>query len=295
MDVDLASVADELYGLAPEEFTAARAGHEKAAKQAGEDELAAQIHALTKPNRVAWLANQLARERADEIQPLLELGEGLRRATKSLSGDQLRELTQQRHELVYALVQEATRLARAAGHQVSGDTTRGLEDTLHAALADPAAADELAAGRLARGLQRTGFETESTQRAPAQTAKPAKRGRGAGAGKDAGSTQRRRAEQLQRADRDLQRAQEAADEAGQARDEAGTRAEDAEAAEQSAGDEVERLTKELDAATEAHRRAERDARRARTSFDRADRAVRDADRRVADATERRDRLAAEPG
>jgi hypothetical protein len=69
--------------------------------------LAAQIHQLTKPNLVAWLANQLARERADEIRPLLELGVALREATATLSGQQLRELSRQQRQLVYALVQQA--------------------------------------------------------------------------------------------------------------------------------------------------------------------------------------------
>jgi len=51
--VDLDTVADELYGLPPEEFTAARTAAEKEAKAAGEMELAAQIRTLAKPNQVA--------------------------------------------------------------------------------------------------------------------------------------------------------------------------------------------------------------------------------------------------
>ena len=95
-------IADELYGLPPEEFTAARTRYEKAAKAAGERDEAARIHSLAKPTVTAWLANQLAREHRDELEPLLELGAGLRDATRNLAGDQLRALSRQQHELVRA-------------------------------------------------------------------------------------------------------------------------------------------------------------------------------------------------
>jgi hypothetical protein len=155
--VDVESVSDELYGLPLDDFTPARNEREKQAKAAGEKDLAAQIHQLTKPNLVAWLANQLARERVDEIRPLLELGAALREATATLSGQQLRELSRQQRQLVYALVQQARRLANAAGRKVSEDTARGLEDTLRAALVDPHAAEALVAGRLTEGMQNSGF------------------------------------------------------------------------------------------------------------------------------------------
>ena len=64
------------------------------------------METLPKPSVTAWLANQLAREHREELQPLLELGAALREATRTLSGDQLRDLSCQQHELVYALVQQ---------------------------------------------------------------------------------------------------------------------------------------------------------------------------------------------
>ncbi len=71
-------IADELYGLPPEEFTAARTRYEKEAKAAGARDEAARIHSLAKPTVTAWLANQLARSHHEELEPLLELGAGLR-------------------------------------------------------------------------------------------------------------------------------------------------------------------------------------------------------------------------
>ena len=158
---DIDEIADELYGLQPDEFTAARTRHEKEAKAAGDRDLAARIHSLGKPTVTAWLANQLVREHRDQLEPLLELGAGLREATRTLAGEQLRALSRQQHELVYALVQHARQLARAAGRSVTEDTARGLEETLRAALADEDVADVLLAGHLTDALHTSGFEPAS--------------------------------------------------------------------------------------------------------------------------------------
>ncbi|NUT32742.1 MAG: hypothetical protein HOV79_06665, partial [Hamadaea sp.] len=150
-------IADHLYGLPLEEFTPARQAAAKKARDAGDPDLAKAVTALRKPTVVAWLANQLVREHAAELTPLLDLGAALREATADLDGDQLRRLSAQQHQVVHALVQRAKRTAKASGRPVSEDTARGLEDTLHAALADPGAAAALQAGRLTEGLSRIGF------------------------------------------------------------------------------------------------------------------------------------------
>jgi len=152
-------IADQLYGLPPEEFTAARTRFEKEAKTAGDRDAAARIHALAKPTVTAWLANQLTRDHRDELESLLQLGAGLRDATRDLAGDQLRALSRQRNELISALVQHGRQLARAAGRSVSEDATRALADTLHAALADEDAGTLLVAGRLVDALHSSEFGT----------------------------------------------------------------------------------------------------------------------------------------
>jgi hypothetical protein len=153
--VDLDSIADELYGLAPTEFTAARTEREKAARADGQKALAAQIHRLAKPNLTAWLANQLVRSHPGDVASLLELGARLREATASMSGDDLRELSSQQRRLVTSLVGKAKHLA--AGRTVGGDAERELESTLRAALADAGAAAALQAGRLVGALHNSGF------------------------------------------------------------------------------------------------------------------------------------------
>ena len=186
--MDLEAVADELYGLWPGEFTAARTEREREARAAGDKELARQVKALGRPTTVAWLANRLVRDHGEELQPLLELGDALREATAVLQGEELRALSQQQHQLVAALVRQARRDAAGAGHRVGEDAARGLEETLRAALADSDLSAQLAAGRLSGGLQHSGFG--ATAGAGAGGAGPARRvATPAGmAGSTAGST-----------------------------------------------------------------------------------------------------------
>jgi hypothetical protein len=152
--VDLDEVADELFGLPPGDFVATRTARAKQARADGDRDLAAAITALAKPTKVAWLANQLVRQRRDDVAPLLELGAGLREATASLSGEDLRRLTKQQHQLVHALVQQARSLA---GGPVTQDVADGVDKTLRAALADSGLADQLLQGRLTEGLEFSGF------------------------------------------------------------------------------------------------------------------------------------------
>jgi len=169
--VDINSVADELYSLPPEEFTASRNLREQEAKALGDMLLAAEIHRLAKPNTAAWLANQLVREHSDEVRSFLDLGAAFSEATAMLSGDQLRELGRQRRERVRALLAQVRGLANASGHKVSQDAARAVESTLHAALADERVAEQLSAGRLTDTLQSTSprWRTPSRQPSPRLT------------------------------------------------------------------------------------------------------------------------------
>jgi hypothetical protein len=291
MDID--SVADELYALPPEDFTAARAAREKEAKAAGDKELLAAIHQLGKPNLVAWLANQLVRERADEIGPLLELGAALREATAALSGPDLRELSRQQHQVVYALVQEAKALARAAGRKVSPDTERGLEDSLHAALADEGAAELLLAGRLTTSLQRIGFPGGPD--ANPLPAKPApKAGTSTSASRKAASVtteaelaQRRRAAELERAKQAESIARTSAKRSKALVEQAGTALERAEKELTSAADRVEEVRAELEKVTKAHDKSEASRNAARNRVEETERAAVDAEAELERATSRR--------
>ncbi|MGB9281214.1 MAG: hypothetical protein WCB57_14185 [Pseudonocardiaceae bacterium] len=146
--MDIESVADELYSLPRAEFTAARDAAAQRAREQGHRELAEQIGVLRRPSTAAWLANQLAREHPDQIRALMKLGDALREAQRELQGEQLRRLSQQRHELVQAAVQQI----RAAGRPMSDAVTRELVNTFTAAVNSSAAAQAVASGRLTAAL-----------------------------------------------------------------------------------------------------------------------------------------------
>jgi hypothetical protein len=284
-DVDINSVADQLYALPPAEFTAARTVSEQEAKANGDKQLAAAIHQLRKPTMGAWIANQLVREHASEVQAFVDLGASLREATAMLSGDQLRELDRARRQLVYALMQQARGLANAAGHKVSQDTASGVEDTLHAALADEHAAAQLTAGRLTDTLQAKGFpSTEASTSTEPTTDLPS-----ADSPKDK-SAEQRRADKLGRAERDEQLARAAVRDAADGLERAQASVVSAKAAAKEAAELVIGLRAQLDKAEVEASLREQEHQRARTELVRAGRTGQVAGQGLEEAVKRRERL-----
>ncbi|MDX6264084.1 MAG: hypothetical protein QOH84_5772 [Kribbellaceae bacterium] len=164
--VDLAVVAAELYGLTPDEFTAARNQVAKTADGAA----AVAIKALRKPTLAAWLANLLVRTDPDGVNALTELGEELRAAHLSADGARLRELTPRRHDLVTTLVASARVEAQELGRTTTTSVTDRLAETLDAAIIDPGAAQLLRSGQLTSALRHVGFGVVDETGAPAQLA-----------------------------------------------------------------------------------------------------------------------------
>jgi len=204
LEAALDEVADELYALPPEDFTAARAARVKAARAAGDRALATAIGTLRRPTTGAWVVNTLARERADRLAELLDLGEQLRAAQERLVGAELRRLSEQRREVVAGLTREAAELATARGHRPSDAVAREVETTLDAALADEAAGAAARSGRLTTALAYAGMgpvdlegAVATPPRAPVERARTrptaaAKAGASAGsAPKGTGSDERR--------------------------------------------------------------------------------------------------------
>ncbi|MFG1794613.1 hypothetical protein [Nocardia sp. NPDC049149] len=153
----LDDIAVDLYGLAPSEFVTARTARVKAARDAGDKELAAAIGKLRKPTVTAWTVNLLAREAPDDVAALLQLGAALRTAQQRLSGAELRSLTGQRQQAVTALAKKAGALAAEHGHPVNESVLREIGQTLTAALADPAVAEHVHTGTLATATTYSGF------------------------------------------------------------------------------------------------------------------------------------------
>ena len=153
----LEEVADELYGLVPDEFIPAREDHVRAARAAGDRAFAKDVTGLRKPSTAAWVVNLLVRRATDQLVGLLDLGESLRTAQAALAGDQLKELGRQRAQVVSAIAREGRRLAREAGHPVSPAIEEEVAETLRAALADPVAAQAVRSGRLTSSLSYAGL------------------------------------------------------------------------------------------------------------------------------------------
>ncbi|AOD22311.1 hypothetical protein IM25_12405 [Rhodococcus sp. p52] len=154
---DLDSVADALYGLDPGDFVAARSEFAAQAREAGDRELTAAIGRLRKPTVAAWMVNLLARERADELAALLDIGSALRTAQRRLSGSEMRKLSEQRRRVVAALERDAGRLAADRGRTVSESALREVGRTLNAALSDPDIGQQVRQGRLDAIVESDGF------------------------------------------------------------------------------------------------------------------------------------------
>jgi hypothetical protein len=141
--VDLATIAAELYGLPPKEFTATRDARASEARTAGEKDLASSLKQLRKPTVGAWMANMLVRQQPREIEQLIELG-GTLRSARSLDGAEIRATTKQK-------------LATRLGQPVSQAAEIELEATLDAAFADPESAQSLIEGDLTTALHYSGL------------------------------------------------------------------------------------------------------------------------------------------
>ncbi|MET9000507.1 hypothetical protein [Amycolatopsis sp. NPDC004169] len=138
--MDFDTVAGELYGGDLAEFVSARTKAVKAAKAAGDAELAKRIQQLRKPTTAAAIVNGLARDDSDQLSELAELGTELREAHTRLAGDDLRALTRRRGELVRRILHELP--------SMSDTVSREVEATLEAVAADPDTAALALAGRL---------------------------------------------------------------------------------------------------------------------------------------------------
>src|SRR3954464_12036662 len=114
--MDLDSAVEELYAGSPDDFIERRTALVAQARAAKDRELAKQIGALRRPTRSAWLVNLLAREDADELGALLDLGDALRAAQEQLSGAELRRLSAQRRTAVDGLARRAAALGAEHGH-----------------------------------------------------------------------------------------------------------------------------------------------------------------------------------
>lgn len=287
--MDLASVADELYGLLPADFTAARNGRAKAVG-AEDKALVDQIRRLPKPSAAAWAVNMLVRRRPDDITGILDLGVSLREAQESLDRDEMKALGRQRQALIAAVARLARDLAAELGNPISDSAVAELEQTLQAAMADPGAALAVRTGRLVRALSSTGLEPPDLAGAVAGPApEPEAPGTRVAAAKRRPSAKADQAAR-RRSERDLARARQAVADAERRDEKARAELEAIDARLAELAPLRARLTEELDElearvaeVTRDASAADHEARALRQDRDRADRAVAEAQRHLARA------------
>ena len=256
------AVAGELYGLPVSEFTAARDRYAADARRAGDREFAASIKQPRRPTMGAWLTNQLVRKKSDEVAALLRLGSALRDAQAQLAIDDMRQLSQQAQQLLTALGRQARQLAGDAGQRVGDGAVRELEETLHAALADPDASDEVQAGHLTSALSYAGFGSVEVTAAGSTAPRAA-----------APSAPDAYGEALRQAQAELADARQAADELEGRLEEARRVQAHLEQQVQEASEQLERLRAEASEAATAAREAARTYRDAERRVGRAETAV----------------------
>lgn len=222
--MDLKPVADELYGLPPKDFTAAR---NAAAKQAGDKDLAKAISELRKPTVGAWAVNKLVRDAPEGLEEALGL------STAQLT---MRELGRKRKELMETLVYRTLELTGP----LADDAVTQVRNTLTAAMADPESAEQVRAGHLTKALEYSGFGFALPTPEPAQD------------GEDALARKRRERQERKRAE-----AQQALDEAEQALGEAQADQLAAQRAFDRAAERLEDAKRVTTAAEKARKAAER--------------------------------------
>jgi hypothetical protein len=261
---------DELFGLPPEEFVAARDDLARRIKREGDAEAAARVKALRRPPLSAWAVNRLAREQPAVLDPLLAAGERLRAAHQAaLAGEgaaELRAAAKAEREAVAGLVETALELLVEAGHPATDATRDRVAATLHAAAASPEAAELVRHGRLTADLVPSGFGIVADDLGEAAEAEPrpgrggraagtraGPAGRAAAKGRAAGDGDRATAVEDDRAARRARRASAVA-----ARDEARRRA-------RLAADQAVLATRQAERLGRLADQAEREAGRARST------------------------------
>jgi hypothetical protein len=277
---DLADIAVELYAVKPDEFIAARDEHVRRARESGRASLAKAVAALRRPNQSAWLINQLARDQAEAVDELFDLGDSLRAAHQHGDGAELQRISAERRKAEAALIRRARALGAQAGIDVTADMARETEETLAAALASPEVAEEVRAGRLTKPVAYSGFGTMLTS-VPAPSA-PKKKPRPAAkrdAAADTEAQRRAKAEQvvndareeLEAAELDLTERESTAEEAARRTEELGSQVDQLR-------EQLRAVEGELVAADRGARMEERRRDRARKSRDEARRALDQAER-----------------
>jgi hypothetical protein len=298
MPVATDQIIRRMYEAPPDGFVAARSAAIADAKKVGDKVAVKRLTALRKPTVAAWLVNLLALKKPELIDQLVELADALRTAQRTLQGEELRELSTQRRQIVSALVNEARKLAVAEDRGLAGKLPLGeVEATLTAALAEPEIAEQVRSGRLVRAANYAGFgevprprlrlisgdddvsDAADAADAEDEAEEDEEDGAGRRSARERAAAEKRRREIIERR-RELKRELSAAQAAEKRAD---VQLEKAETAERDAGHTVEDLDNELAELERRRTEAQAEVARRKQARRTAEREAAAARRRVGDA------------
>ena len=142
---------DELFTLAPSEFTAARNALVKQLRADKRREEADEVKALRRPSVPAWALNQVARAHPDAVERVISAGAGVvaaqRRALSGVRDAGLREASLKRREAIDDVWRLVASVLRGAGAEPQAHRL-AVAGTLEAASLDADVAAVVHAGRL---------------------------------------------------------------------------------------------------------------------------------------------------
>jgi hypothetical protein len=162
---------DELYGLPPEDFVAARDALAKSVPAADRPA----VKALRRPTVAGWLVNQLARRHQELVEQLLDIGATLRAAQHAGRGEELRAVSADRRAATDRLLAAARDIAAQSGRTLTVELQASVAGSLDAAVADAGSAAELRKGRLTDALSYAGFGALGLASVPDDDAPPVER------------------------------------------------------------------------------------------------------------------------
>jgi hypothetical protein len=148
---------DALFQLPLAEFTSARNELAARLKKAGRADDSVRVKALAKATATAWAVNQLYWRDRKDVEHLLALSAKVRKAHTGGSED-LRELLEERRELVSELAGRAEAILREGEHAATPDAMRRIAITLESLASWGHTEGAPQAGRLTSDLEPLGFD-----------------------------------------------------------------------------------------------------------------------------------------
>ena len=141
-------VAGELLALPPERFTEARNAAVKQLRADGRKADADAVKRLPRPPLALWALNRLGRAGSPLVDDFLAAAEQLRQAYRT--GGDIRAASAPQRAAESALANAAAKAARGEGKNVTDAVMSSIGQTLRAAAADEAIAEDLRKGLLLR-------------------------------------------------------------------------------------------------------------------------------------------------